>query len=92
MEALTDKNSWLEVNLKRAGQEAARERLDEAQVPEDLLAAFVQETRRTKAIPLPGWLLACVYSDLPITSFPFHPHYCSAPFTPVPSTPSPTTF
>lgn len=54
LEPLTAKNSWLEVKVKRAGQEAAWEKLEEADVPEGLLAAFVQEKRRTKAIPLPG--------------------------------------
>ena len=73
MEALTDKNSWLEVNLKRAGQEAAWERLDEAGVPEDLLAAFVQEQRGTKAIPLPGKLLAHVSCDPTHHLCPFQP-------------------
>lgn len=54
LEPLTDKNSWLEVKLKRAGQQAAWEKLEGAAVPEPLLAAFVQEKRKTKAIPLPG--------------------------------------
>ena len=58
-EPRTDKNSWLEVKVKRAGREAAWEKLDEADVPEGLLAAFVQEKRRTKAIPLPG-VCVCV--------------------------------
>ena len=54
LESLTASNCWLEVLIKRRGQEAAWEPLHEAQVPDDLLAAFVQETHRTKAIPIPG--------------------------------------
>ena len=54
LESLTASNCWLEVHIKRQGQEAAWEPLHEAQVPDDLLAAFVQETHRTKAIPIPG--------------------------------------
>ncbi|KAL3146940.1 hypothetical protein ABBQ38_014910 [Trebouxia sp. C0009 RCD-2024] len=54
LEPLTAQNSWLEVKLKRTGRQAAWEKLQEAHVPEGLLAAFVQEKRRTKAIPMPG--------------------------------------
>ncbi|DBB18710.1 TPA: hypothetical protein ACH3X3_000316 [Trebouxia sp. C0006] len=54
LESLTASNCWLEVLIKRRGQEAAWERLHEAQVPDDLLAAFVQETHQAKAIPIPG--------------------------------------
>lgn len=59
LEPLTAQNSWLEVKLKRTGRQAAWEKLQEAHVPEGLLAAFVQEKRRTKAIPMPG-VCACV--------------------------------
>ena len=54
LESLTASNCWLEVLIKRRGQEAAWERLHEAQVPDDLLAAFVLETHQAKAIPIPG--------------------------------------
>ncbi|KAL0043430.1 hypothetical protein WJX79_004501 [Trebouxia sp. C0005] len=54
LESLTASNCWLEVLIKRQGQEAAWEPLHEAQVPDDLLSAFVQKTHQTKAIPIPG--------------------------------------
>ena len=54
LEPLTSKNSWLEVHVKRRGQDAQWERLDTASLPEAMLSAFVQETRRTRAIPIPG--------------------------------------
>ena len=54
LEPLTEENSWLEVRVQRAGQQAAWEKLAQADLPDDMLAAFVQEKRRTKAIPLPG--------------------------------------
>lgn len=54
LEPLTSKNSWLEVHVKRRGQAAQWERLDTAGLPEAMLSAFVQETHRTQAIPIPG--------------------------------------
>ena len=54
LECLTPDNSWLEVYLKRRGQQAAWEPLHESMVPNNILAAFVRETFRTKAIPIPG--------------------------------------
>ena len=54
MEPLTSRNSWLEVQVKRQGQEAQWERLDAACLPEDMLSDFVQRTHATKAVPVPG--------------------------------------
>lgn len=54
MEPLTSKNCWLEVKVKRQGFEAEWEKLGEAEVPEDILAAFVKQTHASQAIPVPG--------------------------------------
>ena len=94
LEPLTDKNSWLEVKLKRAGREAAWERLDEVSVPEDLLAAFVQEKRRTRAIPLPGTSPDFVGSDPPPAPPPAPPppSLSNSSSLPLPSHSVPPTF
>ena len=102
MEPLTDANSWLEVMVKRQGEEAAWEKLDGADVPEDILAAFVQDKHRSKAIPLPGGMLRpfwCLRSQGRLLLRPWFP---SAPslrpccalhpfrsFAPLPSPPAP---
>ena len=54
MEPLTSKNCWLEVKVRREGFEAEWEKLGEADVPEDILAAFVRQTHAKQAIPVPG--------------------------------------
>ncbi len=61
-EPLTSNNCWLEVKVKRRGREAAWEKLYEAEVPEKVLAGFVQETHRTMAIPVPGTCRLFIHS------------------------------
>ena len=53
-EPLSSENSWLEVLVKREGQKAAWERLHEADLPDNILAGFVEATHDSKAIPVPG--------------------------------------
>lgn len=88
MEPLTEANSWLEVKVKREGEEAAWEKLDGSDIPEDVLAAFVQDKHRSKAIPLPGETLALLLCFLKSGSHLFPTTLC----LPAPSTcPAPTT-
>ena len=55
-EPLSSENSWLEILVKREGQEAVWEKLYEADLPDSVLAAFVKATNKSKAIPVPGQL------------------------------------